>query len=110
MRYLEERATFECAESNFSFHRCLRLGSVEAPKLWQKMATEFLANVVDLEGQRAHQICSFMWADNFWIMSHSKVYLEQTLRDLIEGAEMSDLGSQAGESVVDEHLRARREV
>ena len=36
---------FECVESNFSFNRCLRQGSVEAPRLWQKMATQLLANV-----------------------------------------------------------------
>ena len=56
---------------DFSFNRCLRQGSVEAPRLWQKMATQLLANVeknwtgkrigilLDLEGQRTHQICSF---------------------------------------------------
>ena len=32
------------------------------------------AILLDLEGERVHQICSFMWADNFWIMSHSKEY------------------------------------
>ena len=34
-------------------------------------------------GHKKHQISSFMWADNFWIMSHSKSHLEQMLRDLI---------------------------
>ena len=34
---------------------------------------------------------SFMWADNFWIMSHSKENLEQILRDLIEEASRWDL-------------------
>ena len=42
--------------------------------------------LTDFEGEKAHQICSFMWADNFWIMSHSKKNLEQMLRDLIEEA------------------------
>ena len=32
-----------------------------------------------------------MWADNFWIMSHSISHLEQTLRDLIQEAEKWDL-------------------
>ena len=41
---------------------------------------------LDMEGERAHQICSFLWADNFWIMSHSKEHLEQMLRDHIEEA------------------------
>ena len=33
----------------------------------------------------------FMWADHFWIMSHSKEYLERMLRDLIEEASRWDL-------------------
>ena len=33
-----------------------------------------------------HRICSFTWADNFWIMSHSKEHLERMLKDLIEEA------------------------
>ena len=41
---LEGQATFECMESNFSFNRCLRQGSVDAPRMWQKMATQLLAN------------------------------------------------------------------
>ena len=41
--------------------------------------------------EKAHQICSFMWADSFWIMSHSRRNLEQVLRDLVEEAEKWDL-------------------
>ena len=41
-----------------------------------------------------HQMCSFMWADIYW--------MEQMTKDSIEeGGEMG-LGTQAGESVVDE--------
>ena len=84
---------FEC---RFAFSRCLRQVSVEAHHLWQEMATQLLANVeeewgrkrmgvlLDFEGDKAHQICSFMWADNFWILSHSKRNLEQMLRDLLK--------------------------
>ena len=36
---------FGSGESNFSSNRCLRQGRVEAPTLWQKMATQLLANV-----------------------------------------------------------------
>ena len=43
------------------------------------------------EGGAEHQICSFMWAGNFWIMSHSKKHLEQMLKDLIEEAAKVDL-------------------
>ena len=68
MSGLEGKAMFECVESCFSFNRCLRQGSVEAQRLWQKMATQILANAVeewmrkrsgvllDIEGERVHQI------------------------------------------------------
>ena len=84
MSGLEGKAMFECVESSFAFNRCLRQESVEALRLWQNMATQQLANVEeewvrkrmgvpwDFEGHKAYQICSFMWADNFSIMSHSK--------------------------------------
>ena len=36
---LKGQAMFECVESRFLFNRCLRQGSVEAPRLWQKMST-----------------------------------------------------------------------
>ena len=45
MAGLEGHATFECVERKFSFARCIRQGSVEAPSLWQKMAMQLLANV-----------------------------------------------------------------
>ena len=38
-----------------------------------------------------HQICSFVWADNFWIVSHSKENLEQMQRDFLEEADKWDL-------------------
>ena len=47
--------------------------------------------LLDLEGERALQICTFMRPKNFWIMSHSKNHLEQMLRDLIQEAEKWDL-------------------
>ena len=71
---------------------------MDTPRLWQKMATQILANVeegwtkkrmgilMDFEGEKANQICSSMSADKFWIMSHSKKNLKQMLRDLIEEA------------------------
>ena len=48
-----------------------------------------------------HKICSFMWADKCWILSHSKTHLEQMMKDLIEEAERWDLTCK---SVVDKHL------
>ena len=94
---LQGKAMFECVESSFAFNRRLRQGCVEGPRLWQKLATQILANVeewmkkrmgilLDVEGERAHQIWSFLWADSFWIMSHSKENLELMLRDLIDEA------------------------
>ena len=87
LREMSERSgkpTFECVESSFDFNGCLRQGSVDAPRWWQKMATQILAIVEEkwmknkrgillkVEEEGVHQICSFMWAYNFWIKSHSK--------------------------------------
>ena len=38
MAGLQGQALFECVESTFSIKRCVKQGSVEAPRLWQKMA------------------------------------------------------------------------
>ena len=93
MSELSGTASFESVESRFSF-RCLRQGSVEAPRLLQKMASQILANVeeewmmkrkgvpMDVE-EGVHQICSFM--------SRSKEHLEQMLKDLLEEAGKVDL-------------------
>ena len=71
MSVSERQSMFECVDN-----RGFRQGSVEAPRLWQKMATQLLANVeenwvrkrmgvlLELEGQRTHQTCSFMWDFN----------------------------------------------
>ena len=83
----EGQAKFESVESTCSFARCIRHGSVEAPRLRLKMAMPILGNdepewvekkmgvLMDTRDGQAHQMCSFMWADN-WIMSHSKTHLE----------------------------------
>ena len=47
--------------------------------------------ILDLEGQITHQICSFMWADNHWVMSHSKAHLKRMIQDLNQEAERWDL-------------------
>ena len=39
----------------------------------------------------SHQMCSFLWADNYWIMSHSKMHSEQMLKEFIEEAGRWDL-------------------
>ena len=113
-------ASFESVESRFSFNGCLRQGSVEAPRLWQKMASQIWATVeeewmkkrkgviVDVEGQGVHQICSLMWADNFWIMSHSEEHMEQMLLDLFKKQVKQTQRAQTGESVVDKHVVCRR--
>ena len=91
MSGLPSTASFESVESRFSFNKCLRQGSVETPRLWQKMTSQILANMeeewmmkregalLDVE-EGVHQICRFMLTDNFWIMSHSKEHLEQMLK------------------------------
>ena len=104
MPRLTGKATFECVECSLVFNRCLRQGSAEALRLWQKMATQIWATVeewmkkgkgvlldVEGEGGEVHQICGFMWADNFWVMSHCKKHLKQMLKDLIEEAAEMDL-------------------
>ena len=105
MSGLSGKAMFERVECSFAFNHCLRQGSLEAPHLWQKMATQKLANVeeewmkqrkgvlmdIETKGGGEHQICSFMWADNFLMMSHSKKHLEQMVKDLIEEAARVDL-------------------
>ena len=47
--------------------------------------------LLDMEGERGNQICSFMWTDSSWIMSHSKENSEQMSRDLVEEASRWDL-------------------
>ena len=42
MSGLEGKVMFDCS---FAFNRCLRKGGVEAPRLWQKMASQLLAEV-----------------------------------------------------------------
>ena len=42
---LQGQVMFECVESTISLARCLRIGSVEAPRSWQKMAMQILAKV-----------------------------------------------------------------
>ena len=50
--------------------------------------------LLDVEGEGEHQICSFVWADNFWIISHSKQHLEHMVKDHIEEAAKVDLELQ----------------
>ena len=59
---------------------------------------------MDNDGGQTHQICSFTWAVNYWIMSNSKTHLEQIMKDLIEEAERWDLEPKTRTSVVDRHL------
>ena len=61
-------------------------------KEWMRKRSDIL---LDFEGERAHQICSFTWADNFWVVSHSTETLEQMSRDLVEEASRWDLVPKA---------------
>ena len=82
----------------FTFNPRLRQGSVEAPRLWQRIAAQLLASAQEKWKQKnmAHQICGFVWADNFWSMSHSKRNAEQMLCDLIEEAETWNVAPKPG--------------
>ena len=100
---LQGSATFEQVDTSFTFNRCLRQESIEALKLWQMMAMQLLSEIekrwkerrmgilLDFEDEEADQICSMMWADNFWVVSHSKKILEEMLQDIIEEAKRWDL-------------------
>ena len=93
MAGLEGQAMFECEESMFSFTRCLRQGSDGTPRVWQKMAQQFLANVEEGWTKEKNGTAfrpSSMLADNFWIMSNSKCHLEQMLKDLSQETEKWD--------------------
>ena len=117
MADVERQDMFECVGTKLTFNRGLRQGSVEVHRLWQQMAMQLFANVEedcvrkrmgvfsDLEQHRTHQICSFMWADNFWIVSNSKCHLEQMLRDLSDsGICIVGFGTEASKLVVDKYL------
>ena len=50
-----------------------------------------MGDLLDFAGERAHQICRFIRADNLRIMSHTKGNLQLMPLDLIEDAEKWDL-------------------
>ena len=48
--------------------------------------------MLDLGGQNySNKYAVFVWADNYWVMSHWKAHLEQMMKGLIEEAETWDL-------------------
>ena len=57
--------------------------------------------LLDFKREKAHPICSFMSADNFWI---------KMLRDVISRSGKLGLGTQTCESLMYRNLRARREM
>ena len=71
--------------SKFLHYRSLKLakqilGSVE--KEWKRRMG---IHIGKLQGG-SHQIWTFLWADDYWITSHSKK-VEQMMKELIEGVE-----------------------
>ena len=70
---------------------------------------ERMGVLVVLEGHKTHQICSFMCADKLWVMSHTKSYLQQMLKDLIQEAKKLDLAPIGSKFMVNKHLRFRGE-
>ena len=105
MSGLDGRAMFECVESSFCFQWMLATGERGGPSLVAEDGHSDSGQcgrrkddekngysvLLDIEGERAHQMCRFMWADNFGIMSHSKENMERMLRVLIEEASRWDL-------------------
>ena len=72
MSGLEGGSMFECVESSFTFNRCLRQGSVEAPPTVAndgcadvgfrgKWTQKNMGLLLYFKGEKAHQICSFMY-------------------------------------------------
>ena len=123
MTRIEGQAMFESVESKVSFARCIRQGSVEAPRLWQKMVMQLVAKVeeewtvkilgVILRSGRAQkltQICMFhvgrQLAGSCLI---AKAHLEQMLKDLVSAGTKMGFGAEARMLVVDERLYSRGE-
>ena len=50
------------------------------------------------------QICSVLWTDKYWVMSHSKEHLKRMLKDLIAEAERLDLEPKTCELVVAKYV------
>ena len=96
MANLKGKAAFESMECTFPFTRCIRQGGVEAPRVWLKMAVQILWNLEEEwqkrkmllrseTGQKGfHQICSFRWVNNYWILSQSQKILGQMVKELVE--------------------------
>ena len=108
MAVVEGEANFENVESTFPFTKCIRHGSVDAPKLSLQMEMQMLWNVdqnwkakhmgVHLESEHwgSRQVCSFTWADSSWSLSQRKKR-ECTTND--EG-----VGWEQCQSLVEKHL------
>ena len=62
------------------------LGHVELERVKKKMGP-----LMNIREEPAHQICSLMCADNYWIMSRPQMHLEQMVVGMIEEAERWDL-------------------
>ena len=79
-------------------------GNPDLGKCQRRMVEEKKWYSLGPREKRVHQICSFMWADIFWIMSHSKEIVEQMFRDLIVEASRWDL--ETSRFVVDKYVDA----
>ena len=84
------------------------------------MASQMLWNVVKgwkekqwvftslSELEDSHQVCSFMWADNYWILSHKKENAEQMTKELVEEVERWDMAPKpvcGGQALVERETR-----
>ena len=99
MAGFEDQATFENSDSTFTFHKMYPSRKCRSTTAVAQNGHadpgEGRAGVDEHNGElhtdRQHggnrQICSFMWADNYWFLFHTKAHLEEMMKDLIEAAE-----------------------
>ena len=54
-----------------------------------------------------HQVCSFMWADKYWILSHKKENAEHMMKELVEEVDTWDMESNTRQLAAEEDLCKR---
>ena len=100
-----EWAIKESCETEFRNSRFVRQRGVEAPTLCMKLASGGKDRARGgAEGDSGYQICSMLWADNFWIICESEMGLQRMMG---RGSRQHRYGTEAGITVVDEHARQR---
>ena len=101
MQDVRGSASFENCATEFRYSRCVRQGGVEAPVLWERIAEYVLWKAEEKwrakgwglsfgrQHDNEHTLRGMMWADNYWLFSHSREELVCMVNDIIE--ELLDL-------------------